>query len=567
MPELTAAEITTRASDGSDATCVEAVGLFCELLGSFAGDLALTLGAWHGVLISGAMLQHFDRPMLERRVRAGFENKGRFTPAMRGVPLETISPPARRAARCRAAPPQFMKQTIQKFVLFGATGDLSQRMVWPSLYHLCREKLVPPTLTFVGSARNAMPNDGIPQVRRRRVAQARARRIPQGRCARGSADAHHVCALRGRRRHARRAPKRCRTALAGSNRVLYFMATSPKLYGPTSLSLAAAGLACEHCRIILEKPIGTDYASSVAINEAVGSVFHEDRIFRIDHYLGKEAVQNLLALRFANSLFEPLWNASAIDNVQITVAETVGLEGRTGYYDESGALRDMVQNHMLQLVALVAMEPPHLFEPNEVRNEKTKVIRSLRPITAATVAANTVRGQYAAGSSGGIAAPGYNEEKGAKGGSDTETFVAVRAEIDNWRWAGVPFYLRTGKRMQSRRTDIAIQFKSVPHNIFAADEPVLQANRLVIHLQPQESVTLEILSKQPGSKACDFAKSRSISRCPRTRAAAARASRTSVCCWTRSRATRRCSCGATRSKRPGTGSTEFRRAGRRRASS
>ena len=274
-------------------------------------------------------------------------------------------------------------------------------------------------------------------------------------------------------------------ALAGNNRILYFMATSPKFYGPTCLSLGAAGLACEFCRVVLEKPIGHDYASSVEINEAVGSVFHEDRIFRIDHYLGKEAVQNLLALRFANSLFEPLWNASAIDNVQITVAETVGLEGRTGYYDESGALRDMVQNHMLQLVALVAMEPPHLFEPNEVRNEKTKVIRSLRPITAATVGANTVRGQYAAGSAGGVAVPGYNEEKGAKGDSDTETFVAIRAEIDNWRWAGVPFYLRTGKRMQSRRTDIAIQFKTVPHNIFAADEPNLQANRLVIHLQPE----------------------------------------------------------------------------------
>jgi glucose-6-phosphate 1-dehydrogenase len=176
----------------------------------------------------------------------------------------------------------------------------------------------------------------------------------------------------------------------------------------------------------------------------------------------------------------------------------VGLEGRWGYYDESGALRDMVQNHMLQLVALVAMEPPHLFEPNEVRNEKTKVMRSLRPITAATVAANTVRGQYTAGSSGGVAVPGYNQETGAKGNSDTETFVALRAEIDNWRWAGVPFYLRTGKRMQSRRTDIAIQFKSVPHNIFAADEPNLQANQLIIHLQPEESVTLEILSKQPG---------------------------------------------------------------------
>ena len=390
-----------------------------------------------------------------------------------------------------------MKQAIQKFVLFGATGDLSQRMIWPSLYHLCREKLVPPTLNFVGSARNAMPNEEF-----RKFVEAALRkyvlpdylkedaladvltRVSYAPFQAGDGSAAGTEALQ--------------KALAGSNRILYFMATSPKFYGPTSRSLAAAGLACEHCRIILEKPIGTDLASSIEINEAVGSVFHEDRIFRIDHYLGKEAVQNLLALRFANSLFEPLWNSSAIDNVQITVAETVGLEGRTGYYDEAGALRDMVQNHVLQLLALVAMEPPHQFEPNEVRNEKTKVIRSLRPISAASAGASTVRGQYAAGSAGGVPVPGYNQEPGAKGISETETFVALRAEIDNWRWAGVPFYLRTGKRMQSRRTDIAIQFKTVPHNIFAADEPTLQANRLVIKLQPTESVVLQILSKQPG---------------------------------------------------------------------
>ena len=389
-----------------------------------------------------------------------------------------------------------VKNPIQKFVLFGATGDLSQRMVWPSLYHLCREKLVPPTLTFVGSARNGMPNEEfrafveralrkhvLPDYLKEDALKDLLTRVTYAPFEAGDGTAKGTEALQ--------------KALAGNNRILYFMATSPKVYGATALSLAAAGLACEHCRFILEKPIGTDLASSIAINEAVGSVFHEDRVFRIDHYLGKEAVQNLLALRFANSLFEPLWNASSIDNVQITVAETVGLEGRTGYYDEAGALRDMVQNHVLQLMTLVAMEPPHLFEPNEVRNEKTKVLRSLRPITQATVAANTVRGQYTAGNVGGVAVPGYNEEKGAKGNSETETFVALRAEIDNWRWAGVPFYLRTGKRMQSRRTDIAIQFKTVPHNIFAADEPNLQANRLVIKLQPQESVVLEILSKQP----------------------------------------------------------------------
>ena len=390
-----------------------------------------------------------------------------------------------------------MKISVQRFVLFGATGDLAQRMVWPSLYHLVREKLVPASLAFVGSARH-------PQ------SDAEFRGFVEGALRKFVASEYLEKAalddLLGRVSYAPfeagdgtvKGTEALQKALAGNDRVLYFMATSPKLYGPTCQSLQAAGLACQHCRVILEKPIGQDYASSVAINEAVGKAFTEDQVFRIDHYLGKEAVQNLLALRFANALFEPLWNSTAIDHVQITVAETVGVEGRWGYYDDAGALRDMVQNHMLQLVALVAMEPPHLLEPGEVRNEKTKVLRSLRPITAATAAANTVRGQYAAGNSGGIAVPGYNEEPGAKGDSDTETFVAVRAEIDNWRWAGVPFYLRTGKRLQSRRTDIAIQFKTVPHNIFAADQANLPANKLVIHLQPQESVTLEILSKQPG---------------------------------------------------------------------
>ncbi len=390
-----------------------------------------------------------------------------------------------------------MKFSVQKFVLFGATGDLSQRMVWPSLYHLVREKLVPPTLTFTGSARHPYTDPAF----RGFVEAALRKFVPAEYLDKAALDE-----LLGRVTYAPfeagdgtvKGTEALQKALTGNDHIVYFMATSPKLYGPTCQSLQAAGLACHHCRVILEKPIGQDYASSVTINESVGKAFNEDQVFRIDHYLGKEDVQNLLALRFANSLFEPLWKSASIDHVQITVAETVGVEGRWGYYDDAGALRDMVQNHMLQLVALVAMEPPHLLEPGEVRNEKTKVLRSLRPITPATAAANTVRGQYAAGSSGGLAAPGYNEEEGAKGNSDTETFVALRAEIDNWRWAGVPFYLRTGKRLQSRRTDIAIQFKTVPHNIFSADQANLPANRLVIHLQPQESMTLEILSKQPG---------------------------------------------------------------------
>jgi len=390
-----------------------------------------------------------------------------------------------------------VKSSVQKFVLFGATGDLAQRMVWPSLYHLVREKLVPADLGFVGSARHQYSDAEF----RESFAAALRKFVPAEYLEQPALDE-----LLGRVNYAPfeasdgtvKGTEALQKVLTGSDRMLYFMATAPRLYGPTCQSLQAAGLACHHCRLILEKPIGLDLASSIAINEAVGKAFTEEQVFRIDHYLGKEAVQNLLALRFANSLFEPLWNHASIDHVQITVAETVGVEGRWGYYDEAGALRDMVQNHMLQLVALVAMEPPHLLDAGEVRNEKTKVMRSLRPITPATAAANTVRGQYTAGNVGGAAALGYNEEAGAKGGSDTETFVALRAEIDNWRWAGVPFYLRTGKRLQSRRTDIAIQFKNVPHNIFADSQAELPANRLVIHLQPQESVTLEILSKQPG---------------------------------------------------------------------
>ena len=262
-------------------------------------------------------------------------------------------------------------------------------------------------------------------------------------------------------------------------------------------ALGEAGLATKDSRIVMEKPIGRDLETSRQVNEAVGAVFNEDRVFRIDHYLGKETVQNLIALRFANTLFEPLWNNLTIDHVQITVAETEGVGDRWPYYDEYGALRDMLQNHMLQLLCFVAMEPPADMEADSVRNEKVKVLRSLRRFTRADAQASSVRGQYTKGVVGGKEAPGYETERGQPTG--TETFVALRADIDNWRWAGVPFFLRTGKRMPEKRTQIAIQFKPVPHSIFgdgAKDD--LTANRLVIDLQPDEDIELTLMNKSPG---------------------------------------------------------------------
>jgi glucose-6-phosphate 1-dehydrogenase len=275
-----------------------------------------------------------------------------------------------------------------------------------------------------------------------------------------------------------------------------FLSTAPSLFKPTIDGLAAAGLACPTVRMALEKPLGTDLESSREINDAVASAFPEERTFRIDHYLGKETVQNLLALRFANSMFEPLWNSAHIDHVQITVAETIGLEGRGDYYDGSGALRDMVQNHMLQLLALVAMEPPAGLDATAVRDEKVKVLRALRPITAADAEANTVVGQYARGAIEGEPVPGYAEEIGRD--SATETFVAIKAHVDNWRWKGVPFYLRTGKRMPQRDSEIFIQFRDVPYSIFASRGATTRPNKLIIGLQPEETISLHLMAKTPG---------------------------------------------------------------------
>lgn len=249
-------------------------------------------------------------------------------------------------------------------------------------------------------------------------------------------------------------------------------------------------------RIGTEKPLGYDLASSKEINDAVAFGFPEERTFRIDHYLGKETVQNILALRFGNFFFEPIWNAHGIDNVQITIAETVGLEDRAGYYEGAGALRDMVQNHILQLLALIAMEPPARYDGTAIRDEKAKVFRSLRQMTPEEVPHNTVTGQYVDGAVGGKIVGSYADELGKP--SKTETFVAIKAHVDNWRWQGVPFYLRTGKRMATRRSEIAIQFKPVPHSMFAGRGGILQPNTLVIRLQPEEYIQLLVMAKEPG---------------------------------------------------------------------
>ncbi|MBL8517912.1 MAG: glucose-6-phosphate dehydrogenase [Betaproteobacteria bacterium] len=389
-------------------------------------------------------------------------------------------------------------------VLFGATGDLAKRMLWPSLYALHCDGLLPEPFQLIGAAKSALDHGTwVERVRESILSSANAKLFDEatfaafsGRLAYVSVDvqsAESVAAIKS-------ALKPADGAQDGAHQggVIFYLSTGPQLFGPIALALNAAGLVDTRSRIVIEKPIGTDARTANEVNSAIGSAFAENQVFRIDHYLGKEAVQNLLALRFANAIFEPLWNANAIEQVQISVSESVGVDGRWPFYDSTGALRDMVQSHLLQLLCLVAMEPPASFTPSAVRNEKVKVLWSLRPITAANAATHTVRGQYTAGHSAGEPAKGYLEETGARPASDTETFVAVKAEIDNWRWAGVPFYLRTGKRMTRRSSEIAIQFKAAPYNIFAGIGATLSPNTLLIKLQPEEMITLTLMHKKPG---------------------------------------------------------------------
>jgi len=379
---------------------------------------------------------------------------------------------------------------MRSLVIFGVTGDLAARMLLPSLYFLERDRLLPADLRVIGSARAQMDKTAFADLALRTILSRAGPYFDQEVWSRLKARLSYAMADASDPRSF----KALAGALEGDEETVFFLSTSPTLFVPIAEALGAAGAATPTSRIVIEKPIGRDLKSCQAINDAIGAVFSERRIFRIDHYLGKEAVQNLLALRFANTLFEPLWNKVSIDHVQITVAETVGVEGRFSYYDHYGAIRDMVQNHVLQLLCLVAMEPPASLDPDSVRNEKVKVLRSLRPILGRELEKRTVRGQYTRGVADSQSVPGYLEEEGASP-SQTETFVALQANVDNWRWAGVPFYLRTGKRMPDRTSQIVIQFRDVPYSIFQGQD--LLANRLTIRLQPEEQISLSVMNKTP----------------------------------------------------------------------
>ncbi|UZK70038.1 glucose-6-phosphate dehydrogenase [Sphingomonas sp. S1-29] len=387
-----------------------------------------------------------------------------------------------------------MREPVGKLLLFGATGDLSQRMLIPSLYGLHADGLLPEGLTITGTARSEQDDDWFRNFARKSLDEHLADDHKDAEAIDRFVERLHYQPLDASTIEGFDELAKKLGDISGG--LAIFLSTAPWLFGPTIKGLQSAGLAGDNVRISLEKPLGKDLESSREINDIVAGAFPEERTFRIDHYLGKETVQNILALRFGNSLFEPSWNARGIDHVQITISETVGLEGRAGYYDEVGALRDMVQNHMLQLLALVAMEPPARVDGTAVRDEKVKVLRSLRPITGSDVSQLTVTGQYDSGAVKGAIVRGYDEE--LEKDSDTETFVAIKAHVDNWRWQGVPFYLRTGKRMPERRSEISIQFKPVPHSIFAERGGALQPNTLVIRLQPEEYVRLLVMAKQPG---------------------------------------------------------------------
>jgi glucose-6-phosphate 1-dehydrogenase len=394
-------------------------------------------------------------------------------------------------------------------VIFGATGDLTHRKLLPSLYNLARDHRLPSGTAVVGFARRPTGDEGFrrgaieaiqefsPQTYDQAFAAQFAQTLRYVQASfddpQGYAELERVCAELDREVGSR------------GNR-LYYLSTAPNAYQTIIEQLQRASLVQRNgsgpggwTRIVVEKPFGHDLASAQQLHETVAVAFHEDQVYRIDHYLGKETVQNILAFRFGNGIFESLWNREHIDNVQITVAESLGIEGRGPYYEESGALRDMVANHMLQVLALIAMEPPVALDATAVRDEKVKVLRAIHPLTPAEVARRTVRGQYGPGAIGGEIVPGYRQEERVDPASTVETYVALKLLIDNWRWSGVPFYLRHGKRLPKRSTEIAIQFRPAPQLLFSqTNASALEPNLLVLRLQPNDGIALRFGAKIPG---------------------------------------------------------------------
>ena len=390
-----------------------------------------------------------------------------------------------------------MALTDFDLVLFGGSGDLSMRKLLPAMFARCVAGDLPPDAQIICVGRHdwtteeflkTVERDSKPHIKSKAL-------TPQGwdrfakRIRYASLNATDEGSYAPLKEALRDDAKLTR---------VYYLATPPHLFAQICDNLAANGLVTPNSRVVLEKPLGRDLASAKQINAEVGKVFEESQIYRIDHYLGKETVQNLLALRFGNILFEPLWRREWISDVQITIAEKLGVGNRMGYYDTSGALRDMLQNHLLQLLCIVAMEPPTSIAPDAVRDEKLQVLRSLKKFTPTTLAQNIVRGQYRAGHVDGVAVPSYRDEPDAPPHSRTETFVAIKAEIDSWRWAGVPFYLRTGKRMADGLAEIVVRFKQIPHSIFNQPTSSFQPNSLVIRLQPDEGLRMNLMAKTPG---------------------------------------------------------------------
>ncbi|WP_133129684.1 glucose-6-phosphate dehydrogenase [Legionella yabuuchiae] len=387
------------------------------------------------------------------------------------------------------------KEHACDLLLFGAKGDLACRKLLPALYQLQKADLLPRDGKIVAVARDDMGLGAYCKHAENSLRKFLKEPFNEEVWQRLSARIEY-CSID--LSQAADYAKLVQVIDPGQRLTVSYFATPPSLYGLICQGLAEVGLANSSCRVVMEKPIGKDFASSQQINNDVARYFHENQIYRIDHYLGKETVLNLLALRFANTIFASNWDRTMIDHVQITVAEEVGVEGRWSYYDDAGQMRDMVQNHLLQILSLIAMEPPASLDAENIRDEKLKVLNALRPIDYTNVKEKTVRGQYVSGFTSGHAVPGYLEEEGARTNSQTETFVALKVDIDNWRWAGVPFYLRTGKRMPKKMTEVVICFKSQPLNIFHKTINELPANKLIIRLQPDEGVEVQIMNKIPG---------------------------------------------------------------------